>query len=160
MQGNYPGAAEYFSLMRASDEALERLLTYFQQVDEPTLILFFGDHQPRVEEEFMEELFGKSLESLNHKELQKRYQVPFFLWANYDIAEETYGLISVNFLSTLLLRTAGLEMSAYAFYPHPFGNPDSIQKIAAMILNGHIKQKQRLIPFFLKQLKYVWRGNL
>ena len=53
--------------MRASDEALERLLAYFQQVDEPTLILFFGDHQPRLEEEFMEELFGKSLDMLTHR---------------------------------------------------------------------------------------------
>lgn len=135
MQGNYPGAAEYFSLMRASDEALERLLTYFQQVDEPTLILFFGDHQPRVEEEFMEELFGKSLESLNHKELQKRYQVPFLLWANYDIAEETYGLISVNYLSTLLLRTAGLEMSAYQQYLAQL-----YQQIPAMNVHGYIDQ--------------------
>ena len=134
-QGNYPGAAEYFSLMRASDEALERLLAYFQQVDEPTLILFFGDHQPRLEEEFMEELFGKSLDMLTHTELQKRYQVPFFLWANYDIAEENYGTISVNYLSTLLLRTAGLEMSAYQQYLTQVH-----QQIPAMNVHGYIDQ--------------------
>ena len=43
------------------------------------------------------------MDTLTHMELQKRYQVPFFLWANYDIVEENYGTISVNYLSTLLL---------------------------------------------------------
>ena len=83
----------------------------------------------------MEELFGKPLDTLTNAELQKRYQVPFLLWANYDIAEENYGTISVNYLSTLLLRTAGLEMSAYQQYLAQL-----YQQIPAMNVHGYIDQ--------------------
>ncbi len=111
-----PGTAEYLSVLRTSDQALERLIAYFEQVDEPTILVFFGDHQPAIEEELVEELLGAPLDQLSMEQLQKRYTVPFFIWANYDIAEATYDQISLNYLSTLVLQTAGLEMTPYHQY--------------------------------------------
>ena len=102
--------------MRASDNALKELITYFQKVDEPTMIVFFGDHQPNVENEFIEDLMGKSLTALNMEEVQKRYTVPFFIWTNYDIEEAYYENISVNYLSTLAMEVAGIELPAYNQY--------------------------------------------
>lgn len=48
--------------------------------------------------------------------VQKRYQVPFFIWANYDIEPAYYENISANYLSTLALETAGVELPAYNQY--------------------------------------------
>lgn len=103
-------------MLRTSDQVLERLIAYFEQVDEPTILVFFGDHQPAIEEELVEELLGAPLDQLSMEQLQKRYTVPFFIWANYDIAEATYDQISLNYLSTLVLQTAGLEMTPYHQY--------------------------------------------
>lgn len=116
MEKHYPETEQYLSIMHASDEALRELITYFEKVEEPTLIVFFGDHQPSVESAFVEELMGKPLSALSLEEVQQRYKVPFFIWANYDIQEAYYDDISANYLSTLTLKTAGLELPAYHQY--------------------------------------------
>lgn len=116
MEGDYPQAERYLSLVNASDKAFEELVNYFKDVDEPTIIVMFGDHIPGVEEEFYEELYGKSMDELTTEELQSRYQTPFVIWANYDIPEKDMGTVSANYLSTLVLETAGLDMTQYNRY--------------------------------------------
>lgn len=116
MLGYYPKAERYLSLLKKSDEALQELITYFSNVSEPTVIVMFGDHQASVENAFYEELYGKPLDQLTEEEQQTRYQTPFLIWANYDIPEATLDNISSNYLSTLLLQVAGLEMTPYNEY--------------------------------------------
>ena len=113
MEGKYPQTDRYLSLIKKSDEAFEYLLDYFKQCDEPTMIVMFGDHQPSIETDFVEEVMGKKLEDLSLEEKQKRFVTPFVLWANYDIPEGYIDMISSNYLSTLLLQTAGLETTQY-----------------------------------------------
>lgn len=110
---NFPETEEYLSLIRESDKAFEYLVDYFSNVEEPTIILMFGDHQPGIEETFYETLYGKSLSELTLDELQKRYMTPFIIWANYDIKEEYIDAISLNYLSSYLLQIANIEMPAY-----------------------------------------------
>ena len=45
-----------------------------------------------------------------------RYTTPFVIWANYDIPEATLNQISANYLSTLVLQTAGLPLTQYNRY--------------------------------------------
>ncbi len=116
MSAKYNLANQFVSLMKETDDALEELIDYFKNTDEPTIILMFGDHHPYLEIAFYEELLGKSLDDLTIEELQKRYKTPFLIWANYDIDEQYYENISSNYLSTLLLETAGLPMSDYHKY--------------------------------------------
>ncbi|MDD3428832.1 MAG: LTA synthase family protein [Oscillospiraceae bacterium] len=104
---------EYLSLLRMTDEAFMHLISYFKKVEEPTLILMFGDHQPAVSDDFIEELYGKPLDELTDEENMRRYITPFVLWANYDIEEKEIDAISANYLSTLLLETAGLKLTPY-----------------------------------------------
>lgn len=115
-QGDYPKTQQYLSLIKESDNAFKELIEYFSEVDEPTIIVMFGDHQPKIEDEFYEELYGKSLSDLTLEEQQRRYTVPFMIWANYDIEEQEIDQISANYLSSLLLETAGLEMTPYNEY--------------------------------------------
>lgn len=111
--GQYPETEQYLSLIHQSDKALESLITYFSTVDEPTVILFFGDHLPSLKNGFYEQLLGKNLSDLSSEEMLKLYQTPFLLWANYDIKEQSIDKVSANYLSTLLLQTAGLELPDY-----------------------------------------------
>lgn len=116
MLGYYPKAERYLSLLKQSDKAFQELVTYFSNVSEPTILLMFGDHQASIENAFYEELYGKSLDELTDAEQQSRYHTPFVIWANYDIPEATVDSISSNYLSTLLLQVAGLEMTEYNEY--------------------------------------------
>ena len=113
MKGDYPQTEEYLSVIRRSDMALEQLVNYFKNVSEPTIILMYGDHQPFIEDEFYEELYGKSLHDLSDAENQRRYITHFFMWANYDIPSGTIPYISTNYLSTLLAENANVKLTLY-----------------------------------------------
>jgi len=104
---------QYFCLMKVSDNALRGLIEHYEQVAEPTLIVFFGDHQPSLDKEFYEALYGKKLSERTTEEVLRQYAVPFFLWANYDIPEERDVIISSNFLGMLTAKTAGLPMTGW-----------------------------------------------
>lgn len=115
-KGQYPKAEQALSLMHESDRAIKNLISYFEKETEPTMIVFFGDHQPNISDEFFAKLFGKSVDQLTKEEKEKMYQVPYFIWANYDIEEEEEKDLSLNYLSSLMLKTAGLKMSGYQSY--------------------------------------------
>ena len=116
MDGSYPQTEQYLTLMKNSDEALEYFIGELKKLDEPTIILLFGDHQPGVEREFYEELYGKTLEQLTSEELARRYFVPFIIWANYDIEKEEDIHTSPCFLGGKLLDAAGLPKSRVHMY--------------------------------------------
>ncbi len=109
--GSYPRAEQYLSLIHETDAAMEYLIGYFQSVEEPVVILFYGDHLPSLEEDFYTELYGGSFSTLDEQQLQ--YTVPFLIWANYDIEEQEVALTSLNYLSTYLMDAAGLPKTAY-----------------------------------------------
>ncbi len=113
----FPQALNYLNLIKKSDEALEMLISYFSQIDEPTVILMYGDHQPRIDSEFY-----KMLRSLNQDQsstierLDKKYQVGFMLWANFDIPEAEDIDLSINYLSSYLKQTLDLPMTGFDKY--------------------------------------------
>ena len=110
-------ANRYLSLIHESDRAFEKIINYFKNQKEPTIVVMFGDHQPKLPNSFYELLYGKSLNSLSLKELQKKYTVPFIIWANYDIDEATdVENVSANYLSSMMLEQTNLKLSRYNEY--------------------------------------------
>ena len=73
---NYPDVNQYLSLIHESDSALEYLISYFEKVDDPVEIVFFGDHQPSLSSSFYPYLNGKGLGGLTLSELENLYTVP------------------------------------------------------------------------------------
>ena len=112
----YPKTNQYLSLIHQTDMDFQTLIDYFSQVDEPTIILMFGDHQPFIEDSFYSEVMGQSVSEMDGPTQQKRYITRFVLWANYDIPSGWIDEISANYMSTLLLQTAGVEMTDYNRY--------------------------------------------
>ena len=45
--------------------------------------------------------------------MMKRYQVPFVIWANYDIKEQHIEKTSMNYMQSILTQTAGVKMTGY-----------------------------------------------
>ncbi|MBE6808964.1 MAG: hypothetical protein E7524_05775 [Ruminococcaceae bacterium] len=113
----YNKANKYLSLVKASDDAFKGLVEYFSNVDEPTVICMFGDHQPTIETSFVSEVMGvPNLSNLTTEQEQSRHCTPFFIWANYDIEEQYIEKLSSNYLSSLVLQTAGVKLTEYNKY--------------------------------------------
>lgn len=106
----------YVNLVRKTDEALQHLIEYFEDVEEPTVIVFFGDHAPRLSDEFYSKLLGKDMENFSRKDMLELYQTPFLIWANYDIEEAQDVHISTNYLCTTMLEAAGMELTPFHQY--------------------------------------------
>jgi phosphoglycerol transferase MdoB-like AlkP superfamily enzyme len=106
----------FLSLMKESDLALEYLIDYFKKESKDTIILLFGDHQPMLDDAFIENLYQKSIDDLTLEERTRLYQVPFMIWANYDIEESYIDNISINYLSSILLELAKVEVPNYNRY--------------------------------------------
>lgn len=107
-------AERYINLAKKTDDALKGLTEYFSKVDEPTVIVFFGDHQPGIHNKFYDKLIGKDDDNLTAEEAMTKYRVPFLIWANYDIEEKQYDKISANYLSAVLLDTIGAKKTGYS----------------------------------------------
>lgn len=107
----YPDAEEYLTRLHMSDDALEYLITYFDSIDKPVVIMMFGDHYPAVSQNLFQEIHGGSFYELDEKELM--YTIPFFIWSNYDIEEEYVDIVSFSFMSDYLLEVCGLPLPAY-----------------------------------------------
>lgn len=113
----YPKANKYLSLIKHTDDAFKGLIEYFSKVKEPTVICMFGDHQPSIETGFISEIMGvESLSNLTPEQEQSRYCTPFYIWANYDIEEQEIERLSSNYLSSLVLKTAGIKLTEYNKY--------------------------------------------
>ena len=110
LENRFQTVNQYLSLVYQSDQAFEDLIDYFSQVEEPTMILLFGDHQPQVATNFYTDVLGTNPDTAD---AQKKQMVPFVLWANYDIPEAQGVELSLNYLSALLMDTANLPMTGY-----------------------------------------------
>ncbi len=115
-KAGYPAVEQYLSLVRESDKAFKLLTDYFSGQEEPTLILLFGDHQPVVYSDFHKEAEVRQAKEDQGVIYDKKYVVPFFIWANYDIEEAEIDRMSANYLSSYLLQTAGLQGTEYNRY--------------------------------------------
>lgn len=107
---------EYLSLLRESDQALKNLVEYFREEAQPTVILMFGDHWPRLNNGFINSLANQTEASDSLEKNQNKYVTPFILWANYDIEEAEIGKLSANYLGSLLLKIAGIPQNGYQFF--------------------------------------------
>ena len=108
----------YESSVRMADDALRQLISYLETVDEPTVLLFFGDHEPRLSNELYSSWFTDE-NGLDLETTAQLHKTPFFIWGNYDLntdAAAKGSTVSLNYLSTVLFQAAGIKLSPYQEY--------------------------------------------
>lgn len=113
-----------------TDIAVEKLIEYFKSVENNVVLVFYGDHFPNLNDEFYNEIHGGSFTSLDEQQL--KYEIPFFIWTNYDIKEEKVKLTSLNFLSNYVYKVAGVQLPKYNKVL-----ADINEEIPAMNANGY-----------------------
>ncbi len=114
---SYAQLQEYLSLAHATDAAFQELTDYFSKVDEKTIILMFGDHQPGMDDDVYQALCPEMYEEHAPVDvLEKKYTVPYVCWANYDLEDGEVDVTSPGFLGEYLMQNAGVKLSAYDLF--------------------------------------------
>ena len=127
-----PDLGYYLSLIKYSDEMFENLVEYYKNVDEPTVILLTGDHQPRIYDESMDSITNGEWKSWSDEEMMRRYAVPFVIWANYDIDKKTIEKTSMNYLQTILMETIDGELTGFQKFQQ-----DVMKEVPVLTSNGY-----------------------
>jgi hypothetical protein len=101
-----------------ADEQLGRLYEYIQNFDEPTILVFFGDHLPYLSDaetgtDILSNLsyFNTDNDLLNS---YRKYNTQALILANFDLSEEgTEEFMSPDMLLTTIVNKMGLNLSDY-----------------------------------------------
>lgn len=157
-----PEAEQYINLVKKSDDAFKELLDYFKNVEEPTIIVMFGDHQPQLPSEFFEKLIGKPSISYSLEEVFRKHTVPYLIWANFDIPEETEDM-SANYLGTYVAQLFGENLSGYQKYLC-----DLREKLPVITANGylgndgvlHSLEEQSDYSDLIRDYQYIQYNNI
>ncbi len=131
---------QYLSLLYESDKSLQQLVQYFDRMDDPTIIVFFGDHQPTDSVVTpIYKLNQKSVYSIEEEELRLRYKVPYVIHANFDIEEAQNVPMSSNYLGIKTLETAGIPLDRYQqFLANNYQTFPSVSVLQIQDENGEV----------------------
>ena len=110
----------YFQGIDDADAQIETLVNYFESIDEPVVLIFFGDHLPGFSNGMSYFSQFRPDIDLNGNQWQqmKAYETPFFIWAN-DVALKTTNFsenaknikMPVNYIiSSFYLGTTVMEL--------------------------------------------------
>ena len=105
---------EFIACMNRSEADLRAFIDELRELDEPTVVLFFGDHQPY----FTDDVYAEAISSDETPEnMERSYQTLYAMWANYDIAgaEELPKdkTTTICYLASYLLNAIGAPMTDY-----------------------------------------------
>jgi len=94
------------------DTELKKLIDYYKNADEPTIIVFFGDHLPYLGTAYDETGYYSSTSGLERNKSMSR--TPLVIWNNFgkkvDLPQDT---ISTSFLGTYIFDLAGVNTPLY-----------------------------------------------
>lgn len=112
----------YLQGAQGADNMLKKLTDYYRSVDEPTIIVFFGDHLPALGENYQVYKDAGYLKDNDPDFLNKMYRTPVLVWNNYLPQQKDTLDLSPSFLSPYLLKLAKLQGNAYTDFLGEFSN--------------------------------------
>ena len=119
------------------------------------MILLFGDHQPQVATSFYTKMLGGSEDTWDAATAQKRQAVPFVIWANYDIPEQSGVILSPNYLGVLTAQTAGLPLTGYMnFLAQMYQELPVITPVGLITADGQTLTESELNE---EQQEWLWK---
>jgi len=107
---DYDTLVNYINGIYLANQAFLQLVEYFSGVEEPTVILMFGDHSPYFSAETLE-LFGIDETDDSLETLERMYSTPAILWSNFSEGELSFSGESMYYLPQMLIDYAGLPDS-------------------------------------------------
>ena len=109
------GALEDFATgIRDADAMLGRLTDYFSQVDEPVVLVFWGDHYNPIDSNY--DVFTKSGYASDSSADPRLHQTTLLMWSNYSQQPVDLGTIAAYDISPVMMNIYGLKQPLYFQY--------------------------------------------
>ena len=101
----------YLEGVRTSSIALQRLIRELKEMDEPTILLFLGDHFPSMRKEG--NIYDQA--GINSENCDVLYEQPALIWSNFALNEAAMPqkTISVFYMTPLMQRLSGLPVDPF-----------------------------------------------
>ena len=106
------GALEDFATgIRDADAMLGRLTDYFSQVDEPVILVFWGDHYNPIDSNY--DIYTRSGYASDSSADPRLHQTTLLMWSNYTDKPVDLGTIAAYDISPVMMNLYGLEQPLY-----------------------------------------------
>ena len=118
-QAEYESIRSYATGVLYADAMLGKLVDYFSAVEEPTVILFFGDHQPSLGSpgyELMQRI-GYVADNTTDEGRAALQSTPYLIWNNFE-DRPTAAKMDMSMFHLLPYMTRMLDMDRPAFYSY------------------------------------------
>lgn len=104
----------YVQGVHDADASLRQLIEHYEQSEEPTFIIFYGDHLPMLGYDYDVYKQGGFIQTGLAKdwtleELKKMHSVPFVTWSNFPVKDEAVSTISSSFLGSYVLNALSMK---------------------------------------------------
>ena len=106
------GALEDFATgIRDADAMLGKLTEYFSQVDEPVILVFWGDHYNPIDSNY--DVYTTTGYASDSSADPRLHQTTLLLWSNYSDAQVDLGTIAAYDISPVMMNLYGLQQPLY-----------------------------------------------
>nr|WP_315527186.1 LTA synthase family protein [Carnobacterium maltaromaticum] len=95
--------SNYLKDLSYSDQALDNFIKQIDQLAEPTIVVFWGDHLPSV--------YGDVI--FNQNSLDKMHETPLLIYSNANKKDKELGMISPIYFAPELLEVANADITGF-----------------------------------------------
>ena len=106
-EADYDTVVNYINGIYLANQAFAQLVDYFSGVEQPTVLLMFGDHCPGFSAQALEVL-GLGGEEGGGEVSESLYTTPVIMWSNYPAEASPFSGESMYYLPQALIDYAGL----------------------------------------------------
>jgi phosphoglycerol transferase MdoB-like AlkP superfamily enzyme len=99
---------EYVFKLKEVDKALQRLIQYYENSNEPTMIVMYGDHLPWLGDDRVV-YYETGYSNKTFEERHKMYSTPYIVWDNYRQEETKQVNLGSTFLVPYVFREIGIN---------------------------------------------------
>lgn len=99
--------ALYARGVKKTDDAIAFLMKKLEALDEPTTVVFYGDHAPSLNAPLYEDAFFTANQQLN------KHLTPYFIWNNKQTITTHPQIINPGFLGNLALANMSAPQSSF-----------------------------------------------
>ena len=112
MKASTVGALEDFATgIRDADAMLGKLTAYFSQVDEPVILVFWGDHYNPIDSNY--DVYTTTGYASDSSADPRLHQTTLLMWSNYSDAQMDLGTLAAYDISPVMMNLYGLQQPLY-----------------------------------------------
>lgn len=148
-------AEDYLDLMRYSqgvfnaDKSFMTLVDYFKNVDEPVILVMYGDHLPLLGTNgstYMDGGFVEQTSTFSSGNYPQLYETPYVVWTNYPIPEfDLQPRISGNTLGLKIFMESGCDIPWYLTVLNDLSDRYPAM-VNTAIYNDHMEKIDAVLP--------------